>query len=166
MPLLTVTGLGKSFGAEDLFSDINFSIPHRARIALVGPNGIGKTTLLRILLKMDEPSAGSMHFAKNIRIGYLPQEAVFDSDNHLWEECMLVFGDLVARQAELTELEKSISESGNDPEQLEKYGKLQQQFDLIHQLQEHGVEMANGGTGQRSQHARGNIGGAWPHQGA
>ena len=64
MPLLTVTGLGKSFGAEDLFSDISFSIPHRARIALVGPNGIGKTTLLRILLKMDEPSAGSMHFAK------------------------------------------------------------------------------------------------------
>ncbi len=131
MPLLTVTGLGKSFGAEDLFSDISFSIPHRARIALVGPNGIGKTTLLRILLKMDEPSAGSMHFARNIRIGYLPQEAVFDSDNHLWEECMLVFEDLVARQAELTELEKSISESGNDPEQLEKYGKLQQQFDHL-----------------------------------
>jgi ATP-binding cassette subfamily F protein 3 len=131
MPLLTVTGLGKSFGAEDLFSDISFSIPHRARIALVGPNGIGKTTLLRILLKMDEPSAGSMHFAKNIRIGYLPQEAVFDSDNHLWEECMLVFGDLVARQDELTELEKSISETGSDPEQLEKYGKLQQQFDHL-----------------------------------
>ncbi len=131
MPLLTVTGLGKSFGAEDLFSDVSFSIPHRARIALVGPNGIGKTTLLRILLKMDEASSGSIHFAKNIQIGYLPQEAVFDSDNHLWEECMLVFSDLQSRQAELTEMEHSISQGEPDPAKLERYGKLQQQFDHL-----------------------------------
>lgn len=131
MPLLTATGLSKSFGAEDLFSGLNFSIPHRARIALVGPNGIGKTTLLRILLKMDEPSSGSIHYAKNIRIGYLPQEAVFDSDNHLWDECLLVFSNLKTRQEELTELEHAISQGNSDPENLERYGKLQQQFDHL-----------------------------------
>ena len=104
MPLLTATGLGKSFGAEDLFHDVSFSVPHRARIALVGPNGIGKTTLLRILLKMDDASSGSIHYAKNISIGYLPQEAVFDSENNLWNECLLVFKDLLVRQAELTQI--------------------------------------------------------------
>lgn len=131
MPLLTVTGLGKSFGAEDLFTDITFSVPHRARIALVGPNGIGKTTLLRILLKMDEASAGSIHYAKNIRIGYLPQEAQFESDNNLWDECLTVFSDMIKRQKELTDLEQSISEVNADPEKLERYGKLQQQFDHL-----------------------------------
>lgn len=129
MPLLTTTALGKSFGAEDLFSNVSFSIPHRARIALVGPNGIGKTTLLRILLKMEDPSSGSIHFAKNIRIGYLPQEAVFDSDNNLWDECLQVFGDLLTRGAELSQLEHTISEKGSTPDLLDKYGKLQQQFD-------------------------------------
>ena len=129
MPLLTATALGKSFGAEDLFSGISFSIPHRARIALVGANGIGKTTLLRILLKMDEASSGSIHFAKNIRIGYLPQEAVFDSDNHLWEECMLVFSELRTRQEELTGLEEHISHGEADPGDLERYGRLQILFE-------------------------------------
>ncbi len=129
MPLLTATGLGKSFGAEDLFHDVSFSVPHRARIALVGPNGIGKTTLLRILLKMDDASSGSIHYAKNISIGYLPQEAVFDSENNLWNECLLVFKDLLVRQAELTQMEHAISQDASNTEQLEKYGKLQQLFD-------------------------------------
>ncbi len=129
MPLLTATGLGKSFGAEDLFNEVSFSVPHRARIALVGPNGIGKTTLLRIILKMDDASTGSIHYAKNISMGYLPQEAVFDSENNLWDECLLVFKELLIRQAELTKLEHAISQGATDAEQLEKYGKLQQLFD-------------------------------------
>jgi ATP-binding cassette subfamily F protein 3 len=131
MPLLTATSLKKSFGAEDLFTDISFSLPHRARIALVGPNGIGKTTLLRILLKQEEASGGSVHYARNIRIGYLPQEATFETDNDLWGECMLVFADLHSRQAELTDLEHAISSGKADPDDLERYGRLQQLFDHL-----------------------------------
>ena len=129
MPLLTATALGRSFGDFDLFSGISFSIPYRARIALVGPNGIGKTTLLRILLKMDEPSGGSVHYARNVNIGYLPQEAMFESQNHLWDECMLVFSSLQERQAELNRLEQAISSGQADQDDMERYGRLQHQFD-------------------------------------
>ncbi|MBN2499363.1 MAG: ATP-binding cassette domain-containing protein, partial [Anaerolineales bacterium] len=53
MSLITASNLSKSFGSEDLFSGLSFSIPPRARIAIVGANGIGKTTLLRILVGED-----------------------------------------------------------------------------------------------------------------
>jgi ABC-type glutathione transport system ATPase component len=58
MSLLTVSHLSKSFGPDDVFKGVGFSIPHGARIAIVGPNGIGKTTLLRILVGLEEPSTG------------------------------------------------------------------------------------------------------------
>jgi ATPase subunit of ABC transporter with duplicated ATPase domains len=64
MPLLTAVNLSKSFGPVDIFPEISFSIPHRARIGLVGPNGVGKTTLLRILIDEEEASSGSVHRAR------------------------------------------------------------------------------------------------------
>ncbi len=75
MSLLTVTNLSKLFGAVDLFRDVSFAIPVGARLALIGPNGCGKTTLLRILLGVEAPSAGVVRRAKGLRIGYLPQQA-------------------------------------------------------------------------------------------
>ncbi|HOS53278.1 MAG TPA: ATP-binding cassette domain-containing protein, partial [Anaerolineaceae bacterium] len=61
MPLLTAANLSKSYGALDIFPEISFSIPHRARIGLVGANGVGKTTLLRVLMGEEEPSSGTIH---------------------------------------------------------------------------------------------------------
>ena len=58
MSLISATNLSKSYGPEDIFSSVSFSIPHDARVAIVGPNGIGKTTLLRILVGIEEPTAG------------------------------------------------------------------------------------------------------------
>ena len=89
MSLITAVNLSKSFGANDIFSGVSLSIPHHARIAIVGPNGIGKTTLLRILAKEEEPSTGEVSLARNLSVGHLPQEAGFDSPHNLWEECLL-----------------------------------------------------------------------------
>ena len=61
MSLITVSSLSKSFGAEDLFGGVTFSVAKGARLALVGPNGIGKTTLLRILIGDEEPPAERSH---------------------------------------------------------------------------------------------------------
>ena len=70
MSLVTAQNLSKSYGALDVFENVSFALPHRARIALVGPNGIGKTTLLRIIVGLDEPDEGRLHQAKDIQIGY------------------------------------------------------------------------------------------------
>ena len=124
MPLLTAHNLGKSFGPVDIFSGISFSIPHRARIGLVGANGVGKTTLLRILLGMEEASEGSVHRARGLTLAYLPQEAELESERTLWQECLEVFSDLLDRQAELTRLEAEMSDPERAETAQETYGRL------------------------------------------
>ena len=64
MALLTAQNLARSFGPVDIFDGITLSIPHNARIAIVGTNGVGKTTLLRILAGEDEPSEGTVYRSK------------------------------------------------------------------------------------------------------
>jgi ATP-binding cassette subfamily F protein 3 len=128
MPVLTATNLSKSFGARDVFSGVSMSVPHRARIGLVGPNGVGKTTLLRILLKLEEPSSGEVQLARGTRLGYLPQEAQLDGQQSLWQECLSAFSDLLERQAELQKLEAAMA-SNHDPELLATYGRRQHEFD-------------------------------------
>lgn len=129
MPVLTAQSLAKSFGALDLFSDVTFSIPHRARIGLVGANGIGKTTLLRILIGEEEASTGRIDRAHGVRLGYLPQEAHLNSQLTLWQECLTVFQPLLDRQAELHRLEAELAKPDHPAELLESYGQLQAAFD-------------------------------------
>src|SRR3990170_2783658 len=125
MSLVTVNSLSKSFGATDIFTGLTFAIPKEARMALVGPNGVGKTTLLRILAGEDEASSGKVSRARGLRIGYLPQEADFEMQGTLWDACLAQFADLISQQAELHRLEDLMSASHND-ELLARYGKLQE----------------------------------------
>ena len=130
MPVIQVTNLSKSFGAADLFSKVSFGIPHHARIAVVGPNGIGKTTLLQILTGQMDPSGGTIQRSKNLKIGYLPQEAQFESkQSTLWQECLRPFQNLVELQAELHRMEDDISRNSQDTNLLERYGEIQRDFD-------------------------------------
>ena len=129
MPLLTTTGLGKSFGPVDIFKDITLSIPHRARIGLVGVNGVGKTTLLRILVGLEEASEGSVGVAKGTRVGYLPQRPNLDTPRTIWEECQSSFSDLIEMQTELRRMEHEMSTQPDSAELIEAYGKLQSRFE-------------------------------------
>lgn len=129
MPLLTAANLSKSYGALDIFPGLSFSIPHKARIGLVGPNGVGKTTLLRILIGEEEPSTGIIQRARNLRIGYLPQEASLTSANTVWTECLAVFDSLLQRQRELHALEAEITANPDSAELMDRYGQLQARFE-------------------------------------
>ena len=129
MSLLTATGISKSFGSEDIFTGISLDIPHGARIAIVGPNGIGKTTMLRILVGEDEPSAGSISRARNIQIGYLPQEAYLNATHTLREECLSALSELRLLEAEMARLETAMGDPDQADAALERYGKLQPEFE-------------------------------------
>jgi ATP-binding cassette subfamily F protein 3 len=129
MPLLSAADLAKSYGPVTLFAAISIDIPHSARIAIVGPNGIGKTTLLRVLVGLEEPSAGQTQLARGLTIGYLPQEAMLTGTQTLWDECLSVLGDLTAMEAEMASLEAAMSDPQQEDAALERYGKLQAEFE-------------------------------------
>ena len=129
MSLITANSLSKSFGAEDLFAGVTFSVAKGARLALVGPNGIGKTTLLRILIGQEEPSGGSIARAKNLRIGYLSQEADFELQGVLWDVCLEPFADLIRMQEELEKLEAEMSDPSKRDQALGRYGSVQHEFE-------------------------------------
>lgn len=129
MSLLTVSSLSKSFGQRDIFSGVSISIPYNARIAIVGPNGIGKTTLLRVLVGIEEPTSGTFQRMRGLKTGYLPQEASLTGKNTLWEECLGVMADLRLLEAELASLEASMSDPLQAEAALERYGQVQVNFE-------------------------------------
>ena len=126
MSIITVNSLTKSFGAFDLFANLTFSVAKGARMALVGPNGVGKTTLLRIIIGEDEASSGTVARARSARIGYLSQEADFKMEGTLWDACQSVFAELIKQQDELHRLESLMA---TQPDVMERYGKLQEDFE-------------------------------------
>jgi ATP-binding cassette, subfamily F, member 3 len=132
MSIISAQKLTRSFGAEDIFWDISVSIPHGARIALVGPNGAGKTTLLRILIGADTPTAGTVHRARHLTIGYLPQEAehAFQEESEsLWAEMLAVFADLRRQEAALRRMEEQMAATGAPEELLTQYGAALERFE-------------------------------------
>jgi ATP-binding cassette, subfamily F, member 3 len=129
MPLLTTERLGKSFGAIDLFENISLSLPEKARIGLVGPNGVGKTTLLRIIIGEDDASTGSVFRARGLRMGYLPQESDLNGEHTLWHECLKPFAALLDQQKELHRLEDAMSKPDAPDDLLDTYGRLQHEFE-------------------------------------
>jgi ATP-binding cassette subfamily F protein 3 len=129
MSLLSATNLSKSYEPVEIFSGLSLAIPRGARIAIVGPNGIGKTTLLRILVGEEEPSAGRVHRARGLRLGYLPQEAGLTGSHTLWEECLLVLEDLRQMEAELAGLEAAMGDPEQAEEALARYGPLQHEYE-------------------------------------
>ncbi len=130
MSLITTSGLSKSYGSDDIFSGLNLTIPPQSRIALVGENGIGKTTLLNVLADLESPSEGKIQRANQLKIGYLPQKSDLNTTHTLWEEILTAFDDLRKMERDLQELESAMSQaSGSTEEFLTRYGTLQADFE-------------------------------------
>ena len=74
--MLSVSSVSKSYGARILFENVSFAINKGDRVALVGANGVGKTTLLNIILGLTEADSGKISLNKGVKIGFLPQETI------------------------------------------------------------------------------------------
>jgi ATP-binding cassette subfamily F protein 3 len=129
MSILTATNLSKSYGIQDVFQGVNLAIAHGEKVALVGPNGVGKTTLLHILIGEEVATTGQVTRMKGIRIGYLPQHVDLSGSETPWEMCCAVFAELHEMQARLRELERLLANPARAQDALERYGKLQEAFE-------------------------------------
>ncbi|HIG55718.1 MAG TPA: ABC-F family ATP-binding cassette domain-containing protein, partial [Candidatus Handelsmanbacteria bacterium] len=125
MSLFKGAGVGKYFGAQDVFKNLDFSIEMADRIGLVGPNGEGKTTLLEILAGVQEATAGQLQNRRDLRIGYLPQDPPVFAGMTLWQGMLEAFADLRRLEAELQELAQHL----HDAEVLPRYSALQTEFE-------------------------------------
>jgi ATP-binding cassette subfamily F protein 3 len=130
MSVIVGEGLAKYYGAQDIFSDVSFQIAHGDHIALVGANGTGKTTLLRITAGLEAATAGRVSVAKSVRVGYLSQKAAFESTRTVYQEMDAVFADLHAQQERLHELEHEMANPEHHEKAMERYGELLQLFEL------------------------------------
>ena len=98
------------FGVKPLFSDASFVINNRDRIALVGKNGAGKTTMLKILCGMERPTAGSVNVQTDITIGYLPQVMNLQDLTTVREEAQKAFADIQKVKERLDRMERQMNE--------------------------------------------------------
>ena len=131
MALVNGHNLAYAYGANDIFTNISVSIPHGARIALVGPNGSGKTTLLRLLAGRETPDDGKLAFARGLEIGYLPQEAThaMTGSGPLWDEMLSAVADVIAMEDRLEAMAHTLADRPDDEELLSQYGEAQARFE-------------------------------------
>ena len=126
--ILSTSGIKKSFITHEVLKNVTFHIEAREKLALIGVNGAGKSTLFHILRGEMEPDEGQIFIQKNLRIGYLPQTADYQSDNRIEDELLTVFKPLQEMEAEMRSLEQ-IMQSGATPEQMNRYSKLLHDFE-------------------------------------
>ena len=133
--ILQVDKIEKSFGARTLFSAATLQVNAGERYALVGPNGAGKTTLLKIIMGLESADNGTVTYAKDVKVGYLEQEAKLASDVSVIDEVMHSaheIQDLGKRAEELQLAIAEAGENGNAPDQLLKeYGQVQDRFERL-----------------------------------
>ena len=130
--MIQLSGAGKRFGHKLLFENTDWLITPHDRVGLVGANGTGKSTLMKVLAGLDTFDYGSLIVAKGTTAGYLPQDGLSLSGRTVFAECMTVFSDLHAMERELEELTHKISELDHtSPEYADvadRYHSLEHEF--------------------------------------
>lgn len=108
--MISVDGLKVEFGVRPLFQDASFVVNNRDRIALVGKNGAGKSTMLKILCGLEKPTSGSVSIPNDTTIGYLPQVMKITDDTTVREETRKAFANVAALKDRVDELQEQLSE--------------------------------------------------------
>ena len=128
--MISVEGLKVEFGVKPLFQDASFVINDKDRIALVGKNGAGKSTMLKILCGKQKPTAGNVAVPTDITVGYLPQVMILQDDTTVVEEARKAFSNVAEMAAKVEQLSKQMEER-TDYES-EDYMALVERYSLAH----------------------------------
>jgi ATP-binding cassette, subfamily F, member 3 len=134
MALITLSGVKKNYGGHEVLRGVDLQIEARERVALVGANGAGKSTVLRLIAGREQPDEGEVQRNRRSRVGYLTQEAGFHSKHTLREAMLEAFSGLRQQQQRLRELEAELAAAGSNPaawqpETLEQYTRLMERFE-------------------------------------
>lgn len=136
MILLQVQQVARYFGADTLFENVSLDVSDNSRIALVGRNGVGKSTLLKMIIGNESPDAGQITKKKGLTIGYLAQNTGLESDKTIYAEMLSVFKRLQIMEKNLHEMEAKIADPGADHSS-SAYSQLLNQYDqLLHDFEE------------------------------
>ncbi len=117
-----------SFGTEDVFEDIDFLVNENEKVAIIGKNGCGKSTVLKVILGDVELNSGEIYKAGNITIGYLKQNAFIDESHSVYTEFLEIYKDVIRLEKELETLAQRLKEE-NSEQLIEQYARLQSQFE-------------------------------------
>src|SRR3984893_16822242 len=139
--MLRVLNLKKTFGGQDVLKEVSFEIADRAKVALVGANGAGKSSLLRIVAGVLQADQGSIRLQGELtqspEIAYLPQDAGVHSGRSLWDEMLSRFPELQQAPVELTRRETEIGDAATAGDDdllqtlIDRQGELLERFDQL-----------------------------------
>ena len=128
MALVSTSDLAVHYGADIIFSGIDLDINERARIGIVGPNGGGKTSLLRVLVGQQDANEGRVSRSNGIQVGYVPQHPEMDIDGTLREEVMRAFDQVISMEKEL----ETAASKGDDSEEAGlRYAALLDRYEAL-----------------------------------
>jgi ATP-binding cassette, subfamily F, member 3 len=130
--MIQLSGVGKRYGHKLLFEDADWLITPESRIGLVGANGTGKSTVMKILAGIETLDYGTISRAKGVSTGYLPQDGLTMTGRTIFAECMSVFAELHAIEKEMESLTRSMSELNHESQEYsnvaDRYEKLEHEF--------------------------------------
>ncbi len=133
MIILSAQHIAKSFGVNAVLRDVSLTVQQGDRIGLVGVNGCGKSTLMRILAGLDAQDGGEISLVRGLRVGYLAQQNMVTSGEIVWNELQKVYEQVFAMEKKLRELEDEMAHAHTDAQRFAQlsadYDRLTQRFE-------------------------------------
>ena len=130
MSLITVSSLGKGFGPQTVFGNVSVRVARGEKIGIVGKNGGGKTTFLKLLIGRETPDKGTVSVAKGVRVGYLSQIAELDDAKTVRQEAESSLSLLFDLEDELRQTEAAMAASPDNPDAMEAYQVARDRWDF------------------------------------
>lgn len=129
MNLLKINNLKKTFGGNVLFDNLSLEINSSDKVALIGRNGVGKTTLIKMILNEIAPDSGDIFIFGQAKIGYLSQDIIKSLDNTMYEECLSVFQDLIDLEKQIKKITEEFKTNHSEAI-MKRYENIENEFQI------------------------------------